>query len=553
MYIGPPFFCIIFLSHLLYLAYADRNQSPHPTSSFPSPSQPTFHYNKPIDPSPRMKKPTHLLPSFLKTSFIPPVLVIIASLFIYSRQLLAIPPGLTIDEASLGTNALLLARTAHDETGRFLPVFTLTIHGSDWKQPSTQYYLALLFKIFSPSVWLLRFSSVMIATAAGFFLYLLISKLINSKIALLGWLLYLTTPLVIIHSHLATENIMPVLFAALWVWSVYYYSQTKSSLALVLTALILGFSFYSYRGMRAITPVWILITACYLILANWHQTLYRTLTSNIKPFAIFVLTLLPFFAIIPLLETKYAGAVFNNQQYARPGSVYQFLYPYLSTFDPGFLFVKGDDLLVHSTHIHGMFLIATLPLFLLGTYQIITRRRLYSWFVFTAFFLTPLMYGWVDSIHRASRLLALVPFYILISAMGIRTLQSFKAPLFRRTLSLLLALLVIGNFVDFVNYYWSTYPHLIQTQFSGLEKYHSYQILAQQSQILNKTPYLAPDILSIDGESGKFYQQLYFSNFLDPAQPATLPSDGILLSQREHIPGLTRINLNLPYYYLHSH
>jgi len=325
------------------------------------------------------------------------VVIIFVSLFVLSYRLLEIPPDLTIDESSLGANALLLARTTRDETGRLIPIFTLTINKTDWKQPITQYYMAGLFKIFPPSVWLLRFSQ---------------------KIALLGWLIYLTTPLVVIHAHLATENIMPVLFGSLWLWSVYRYRQSRSIKDLILNALILGSSFYCYRGMRAITPVWAAINVIAIVIIS-NKYMRKKPLMVVKNLVIFCLCLLPFFAIIPWLEVKYAGAVFNNQQYNQLGSIYDFIYAYLSSYDLGFLFVKGDDLLIHSTQIHGMFLLTTLPIFILGIYKIIKSKSFFGLLTLIAFFTTPILYGWANSIHRASRLLALVPFFVIIASYGI--------------------------------------------------------------------------------------------------------------------------------------
>jgi hypothetical protein len=41
-------------------------------------------------------------------------------------------------------------------------------------------------------------------------------------------------------------------------------------------------------------------------------------------------------------------------------NLYNFLYPYFSSFDLTFLFIKGDELLFHSTGYHGFFLLASM-------------------------------------------------------------------------------------------------------------------------------------------------------------------------------------------------
>ena len=86
------------------------------------------------------------------------VLVFILLCIFYSYRILQVPSGLTADEGAFAYNAVLLSRTLHDENGRFMPFFVLSLNGTDWRQPVTQYYLAALFKIFGASLFLLRFS-----------------------------------------------------------------------------------------------------------------------------------------------------------------------------------------------------------------------------------------------------------------------------------------------------------------------------------------------------------------------------------------------------------
>lgn len=89
--------------------------------------------------------------------------IFVASLVFFSYRLNDVPPGMTIDEPAFGYNAVLLSETLHDENGRFLPVFVLSLDGKDWRQPVTQYFMAGYFKLFGPSVYNLKFTSVIVA------------------------------------------------------------------------------------------------------------------------------------------------------------------------------------------------------------------------------------------------------------------------------------------------------------------------------------------------------------------------------------------------------
>jgi len=69
------------------------------------------------------------------------ILTLLAGLF--SFRILESPLGLTADEAAFAYNATLLSKTGLDENGRRLPVFVLSLGGTDWRQPVTQYYLTV--------------------------------------------------------------------------------------------------------------------------------------------------------------------------------------------------------------------------------------------------------------------------------------------------------------------------------------------------------------------------------------------------------------------------
>ena len=107
--------------------------------------------------------------------------ILILLTFFFSYKILEVPTGLTVDEVALGYNATLISRTGRDENNRFMPVFVLSNGGADWKQPLPQYYLVLLFKLFKPSLFLLRFSSVLITLLSFYLMYLLSTKIFSSS------------------------------------------------------------------------------------------------------------------------------------------------------------------------------------------------------------------------------------------------------------------------------------------------------------------------------------------------------------------------------------
>jgi len=446
-------------------------------------------------------------------------LIFLFSISLLSYKLSSIPRGLTIDEASFGYNAVLLSRTLRDENSRFLPVFILSINKTDWRQPVTQYFITSVFKIIEPSIFSLRFTSVIIASISIVLIYFLAG--------ISGSLLLLMTPVFFMHSHMALDNIMPVPFILVWLISIYNYSKTKNIKSLVVGGIAIGIGFYSYKGIRVFLPTWLLISSYYI------YTL-----GKIKPVLIYWLSILPFFAIIPYLEFKYAGAVLNNEKLKFEG-VYQFVYRYLSYFDFSFLYGQGDTMLIHSTGKHGMYLLSTLPLFIVGVVKSWKKDNFYK-FLSLLFFLGPILFGFFGLIHRSSKLISLVPIYIILASFGLTWLYKNSKRIFY-----LVAIFVLVNFISFLSYYWNVYPEATKDQFYKIDAGQEYKYLKELSVKYNMAPYV--DVANINKEfySGDFVRSIYFTqkpnvwngNIMD------LPVNSVLMTDNQKLEGLEKTDL----------
>lgn len=467
--------------------------------------------------------------------------VFVSLAWFFSYRILTTPLGLTSDEGGFGINAVYLARTLHDENGVFLPVFALSLGGKEWRQPVTQYYMAGFFKLFGTTLFNLRFSSVVITLVSALLIYFLAKQIFDQKWGIFAAFIFLTTPLIMIQSHLGLDNIMPIPFVIAWLLFLALYSKTKKISALVYAGISLGIGFYTYKGMRATVPVWSILTVIYLTILEWKNK--RKMIIAIFSFS---LGIAPFFLVIPYLERRYPGAVFDHQGF-KWDSWYTFLYPYLSSFDPSFLFIQGDALLFHSTGKHGMMLLSSAPLFFIGLYQSI-RHRNFKLFVLISFFCTPLLFGFVDSVHRASRLMSMIPAYVLIATLGAKTLWENK-----KVLLVVVTIIMILNYGDFVNFYWNKYAELTRNIFGDMSYYQDYISFNKEIKALKRAPYVEEDIASDDGATGEFFQLSYLPDdvrFIDKGEE--LPADGILLSLRENIPGLKRLPIKTIKYRIHT-
>ncbi|KKR68745.1 MAG: Glycosyl transferase, family 39 [Microgenomates group bacterium GW2011_GWA2_40_6] len=442
--------------------------------------------------------------------------VLVIFFFLLSYRLLETPMGLTADESAFGTNAALLSRTGYDENGVFMPLFVNSINKSDWRQPWSQYYITLFFKIFGISINNLRLSSVILILFSGYLLYRLMNSLLGWRYAILSMVLFFTTPIIFLQSHLGLDNIMPLPFVLIWLLNLNNYRLFPKPKFLIFAGLSLGASFYSYKGMRAVVPVWAILTFIYILYLNYRPKIKLIkLFSNTLPF---VLTIIPFFiAIFPISQT-YPGAIFGG---ARPKftNLYDLLYAYLSHYDLTFLY--------------------TLPFFVFGFIHSLKLKKFWAFLILT-YFSGPLLFGLVDSVHRASRIMAIIPAYIVICVLGTKFLLT-KIKHGKYILCTITFLFAI-NFIDFTHYYWFSYPKFTENIFGNIERSVSYQVFSYESQKRNLKPYVDKEIYE------SFFDAVSFTS------PSTLvpkdelpPTESIYLTYHDgDLEGFTKLNVAIP-------
>lgn len=453
----------------------------------------------------------------------------LAIFFLFSYRLTEVPPGINGDEAAIGLSAASISKTGFDTEKRFLPLFTNTINSPDWKQPVTVYSSALVFKILGISYFNLRVTSVILVIFSAFIIYFLIKEVIDNKIALLGTVLFLTTPIVMIQSHLAIENIAPVPFVSLWLLMLAKYTKKQDNKLLILAGVFLGISIFSYLGMRLIAPVLGLMTVFYIYYLNREKGKY------LNKLKWFLLGSVPFVLVLFLSKFFYPGVLFGQFRPYKIDNYQALVLPFLSSFDLSFLFLKGDSTPYHSTGRQGMFLLASLPLFTLGIIGIIKKGFTFLTFSLVGFFAVPLFFGMGSTVHRASRLLALVPFYILIGSAGFYLITTIKAKLFSRVVVVFILLLIGLNFLDFLLDYWYQYPQRVKAEFA--EPIHTtFESLAVKSKKSNLKPYVEDYLFQRYAGEENFFKLVYFPEGLSRWQRENkIPPKSMILTDLNRI------------------
>lgn len=478
------------------------------------------------------------------------VLIISLSWLLFSFKLTEVPPGMNGDEAHIAYNAMLVAKTGHDQNGKFLPIFISNSEQKDWKQPITFWAEVLGFKLFGISYVVFKEVSVFFALAGGLLLFLLLKETLGIKLAFIGLVLYIITPIVFIQSHLGLENIASVPFVTFWLLMLVKYQKNKQVRFLFWAGLSLGVSVYSYLGMRLIVPILVILSLVYIF---FREKEIKG-SSVIKASAIFILSLLPIFVISLIIKSQYPGAILAENRPQIPKSYQEFLLPYLSSYDFSFLYIKGDSTPYHSTGKHGIFLLATLPLFILGCYAAVAKRNLFFIFTFLAFFSIPVLFGLTGSIHRGSRLLALVPAYVFIATLGVNIVFSLKAKILRNFVIGTIVIMLAFNFYDFVKDYWFDYPPRVKSYFQS-SAHLTFKILSEQSKRLGRVPVILWDIYDREGTTAEFFKQVYFPDTLIVKKiDEAVPPKSIFLISSEKLVVLekrnfVKLDIMIPGYY----
>lgn len=469
-----------------------------------------------------------------------PLLILLLSVvfmwFFFTYKITEIPPGINGDESPIGYNAILLSQTMRDENNRFLPLFVSTQDGVDWKQPVTMYATTLAFRIFGPSYELLKEVSVAIIIISAILLFFFLKELLDFKGAILGILIFITTPIVMIQSHLALENIAPIPFIILWLFMLFRYEKSKKLKFAVLSGLALGMSIYAYQAMRIIAPIFALLSLIFIFSLNINRK-----KEILMSCFYFSLSLVPFFLLLFLVRKEYPGALTAYNQNFTIRSYQEFLLPFLSSFDLSFLFIKGDSTLYHSTGKHGVFLLATLPLFLIGSYQAIKAKSKIFILILAAFLFAPLLFGLVGSIHRGSRLLAMLPPYIIIATLGLKALMELKIKILKNVVIAVVLILITINYYDFIHDYWFIYPDRAREVFPSAA-HIAFNDLSQYSKSYNKIPVVRRDIYQRERMGSEFFEQIYFPQNLQKWEIGEPVDDNsVILIHTGDIPTLEKV------------
>ena len=379
---------------------------------------------------------------------------------VVARNLTALsssPPGLYLDEASIGYNAWSIAHFGADEHGNALPLYFQAF--GEYKNPVYVYALV-------PLVWFLPLTATTVRLPAALFGLLAIAFVTLAAwrvtrscwIAVLALALAALTPWLTQESRLGFEviSIVAALAGALWCLcgeplrnrarfagagaflavSIFAYSTGRVEVLLFTVVFLAVFARRRYRGWW-VTPL--IVAAGYVLLGIWALQHPGALTEEFN-----------------LRSIAADGAPLGTLIGRWSGN-------YISYFSPDFLFIHGDTNLRHNTGYAGMLPAVAAPLLLLGLVWCFRHRReALPKFVVLCLILGPAAaaainnYGFPHSLRAADML----PFWLLLAVFGLdeaRHLVERIAPLRAAAAALFAAGLLVQGSLYLVDMY-TAYP-----------------------------------------------------------------------------------------------
>jgi 4-amino-4-deoxy-L-arabinose transferase-like glycosyltransferase len=393
---------------------------------------------------------------------------LLAAAILYTAQLDRVPPFLSTDETSFALQAHAIATTAHDQNGRFLPLY-FQIFENVWFHPALVYGMAPVLAVVRPMAWAVRLPTVVVALAGIFLVWALARRLGTSTTAAVSGAIFLAlTPAYLIHGRLACDYLWPVPCVLAWLILLVDAHRLQSSWRFFAAGCVLGLGLYTYIASLVMMPLYLLLT-CLALFASGAR--------RVRPYAMvtagFILMVLPLAIYLVAMPEVYAGfAGRYGGQGAFSATLIADRWPiYRSFFEWRFLFEHADTQLASSTLMSGVFLKAMAILLPLGIYHILRNRRTpFTVLLLVVFFSAPLAASLIPETHAIYRALALVPAGALIGAFGVEWLLLPRARFLAwsaRAVCLGLLVWMIVQFAGFYRDYQTDYRSRAAFWFDG--------------------------------------------------------------------------------------
>jgi 4-amino-4-deoxy-L-arabinose transferase-like glycosyltransferase len=403
-----------------------------------------------------------------------------AALVMYAWGLDYSPPDLADDEVAFALQAHSIATTAHDLSGRLLPLyFQMPPLGDNvWFHPVIVYFSALFLTVLPLTEATARFPSAVVGIIAVLLTYGIARRSCGSaRSAIMAAALLALTPGHYMLSRLTADYIYPVPFILGWLWCLLIFLDTGRTRLLFAATLCLGFGVYSYIASLISMPFYLAVT---LAVVAWRsRTPFRHGAIAVAGFALPLLLMPAWFAfhrqVIQQTLARYGqptalAPVHTTQDRSLDAALQEVRQPrrftsairrislYWYFFDPAYLFVTGGYANpINSTRHTGVFLVSLMVFVGVGLWHIATKRpSVADILVMVGFLSAPVAALFVPEPYALDREAVLLPFGAIVAAMGVGVMTSSPRRWIRRCAAALLVLIPL-QFAFFLHEYFTNY------------------------------------------------------------------------------------------------
>lgn len=218
--------------------------------------------------------------------------LIFAGVLVRFFKLGVVPRGINADEAFAGYEAFSLLNYGIDSSGYHNPVYFVS-WGSGMNVLNS-YLMIPFIKLFGLQLWAIRIPQALMASLSLPCFYLLLKKVFNEEVGLIGLFLLTISPWHIMLSRWGLESNMAPAFLLFGLY--FFILGIEKPNFYILSALAYGLSLYCYATIWTIVPFIILAQLLYLFFSKKLKPCWQLLLSGFLLFLL-ALPLLLFLAI----------------------------------------------------------------------------------------------------------------------------------------------------------------------------------------------------------------------------------------------------------------
>ena len=195
------------------------------------------------------------------------ILLVIVGFVIRSYQIESHPP-VDNDEFAIAYDAYSITQTGKDQWGVKMPLFFKSF--GDYKNGFDIYITALMYKLFEPNIFWLRFPSIIFGTLYILLIFLLLSNITkDKKLIIIGTLLMTLSPYGIFFSRTSSASISQSFFTITSILTFIYYLKSNHKKLIPISVGSLLLSLYIYPSSLIVVPL--LLSGYIFILLKKHE------------------------------------------------------------------------------------------------------------------------------------------------------------------------------------------------------------------------------------------------------------------------------------------